>query len=178
MKNVYLTLPLLFMLSVSVVHAQSTRTFTVNPSTVTAGHSEALSVMLTNAAGRADRIEFNFSDLTDKLTIESIKKISGTSESVIWITSDSIRFTKKIPQTAWLHYQDQHAIIILAEALLQGERLQLNVRCAVADAVNDSSGVSSINTLSIKLYDTASPGSFSEYLPSQPVIISKKAKKD
>lgn len=178
MKNVYFTLPLLFMLLVSVVHAQNARTFTLSPSTMTSGHSEALSITLTNASSRADRIEFDFSDLTDKLTVESIKKISGNSETIIWLTTDSIRFAKKIPQTAWLHYQNRRAIVALAEGLLQGERLQFGLRCALTDAADDSSAVRALNTLAIKLSDSTLPGSVSEYLPSQPVIITKEAKKD
>ncbi|NUM81583.1 hypothetical protein HUU42_12320 [bacterium] len=176
MKNVYLTLPLLFMISVSVAHAQSARTFTLNPSTVTAGQSEVLSVTLTNASGRADRIEFKFSDLTDKFSVESIQKISGNSETVIWLTTDSIRFSKKIPKTAWLHYHREQALIELAEGLLPGDRLQLSIRCAIA--ANDSDSVRALNTLSMNLYDSASPGSVSVYLSSQPVIIIKEAKKD
>lgn len=121
-----------------------------------------LNLAFNNARANQLEIENPFPGLP--LIVESVKIVTGGKTSDIWLTMDSILFSKNLPQTAWIVSLENLTRIRTADDIQNGDRVIVRLLLVTPkNAITSEKHIS----ISVSLNSTA----VSQYVSSKPVLI-------
>jgi len=105
---------------------------TVSKTALDGGSTEVISFSFITK-DRVSGVEFVRPGFVDELTLESVKSFKGDKETQIWVTTDSARFQKRIPHTAWLKREGKGLRLEFSTDVEKGDKIELSILLCVAE---------------------------------------------
>ena len=145
---------LIWFVSIGASHAQG---ITVSKAALDGGSTEAILFSFT-AQNRVSGVEIVRPGFVEQMNLESIRSFQGGAETPIWLTTDSVKFQKRIPHTAWIRREGKNLRIEFATDIAVGDKIELGIQMSIADKSENKN-----TAVIIRTWDRARPNSMTDH---------------